>query len=206
VRHTLKLSPLARLYLTLDNEFQRDPSFVADEARYKRLLDMLKLSEQKRDSLLRNFMILDAIALLLLFGKSISVPVINTSLSEIPAARDILIFFSSFTFQFAAVAFLNWNSYSAIIDTINLQRSRQTGIDPDYISASDKFFEFAVKLYRTKMNIRGTDYVVPGRAYQIVSQIIISLLVTTMLSLLCLHLIIVGVSLRQTILTVDGEY
>lgn len=198
----VRLSPLARLYVTLDHEFKLDTSLITDDDRYKRFLEMFRLSEQKRDNILRSVLILDAIASVLTFGKSISIPVIGLSLSEIPAAREIVVFFSSFAFQFTATFFLNWNGYSAIIDTINLQRSRQTGVDPDWLSSSDKFVEFAVKLYRPKMNVYNPDIVAPERAYRIVSALISGLIVTTMLSLLFLHLIVVGISVRQTVLIV----
>ena len=48
----LKLSPLSRLYFTLDRELSLDKSFLADAARYDRLIRMHETSERKRDILI----------------------------------------------------------------------------------------------------------------------------------------------------------
>lgn len=205
-RNGVRLSPLARLYLTLDHELQLDETFRVDNQRYKTLLEMFKLSEQKRDNLLRSFLLLDAVAAILLFGKSINIPGLGISLNDIPAAREIVIFFSSLAFQFAATSFLNWNGYAAMIDTINLHRSRRTGIDPDWLSAGDKFMEFAAKLYRPRMKIYGPDVLLPGRGYRIVARLVSGLTLMTMLTLLLLHLAVATVSIRQTALSLPSGF
>lgn len=99
---------------------------------------------------------------------------------------------------------MNWHGYSAIIDTINLHRSRESGIDPDFLSAPDKYLEFVAKIYRKKMNIHGEDFVIPGRTYQIVSFLVGFLVFVTMLSLLCLHVVVVTVSIRETLSSFGG--
>jgi hypothetical protein len=196
---TLKLSPLSRLYFTLDQEFFLDKSVVSDAERYNKFIKMYQLAEQKRDSLLRSLIIFDALILLLLFGKSITIPGTNISLSEFPAAREASTFLASLGFQFFAFSFVNWHGYAAIVDTINTHRARNTGIDPDYISAADKFLEFVVKLYRGQMNVHGVDFITPSNAYKFVAMCVTGLLALSVLSFLVLHLAVIGISIRETL-------
>ena len=200
----VRLSPLSRLYWTLNSELELDKALVADANRYERFVRMQQVAEQKRDHILRNVIILDALVFLLLFGKGFTIPAINMSLNDIPAAREALTFLASLTFQFLALAFVNWQGYAAIINSINVHRAKSTAVDPDFLSASDKFLEFVVKLYREKMNIHGVDFVIPGRSYKIMSASILLLLKMSILSFLILHLAAVFVSARETYLNMPG--
>ena len=195
----IRLSPLSRLYFTLDRELSLDKSIISDTARYDRLLRMQQLSEKKRDVLLRNMLVLDAVALLLLFGKGIAIPGLSIGLSDVPAARETVTLLASLVFQFATLAYVNWHGYAALIDAINVHKSRATGIDPDFLSASDKFQEFTVKLYRGQMNIHGPDFAVPSFWYRAISKTVIALMTASALSFVCLHLAVVFVSARETL-------
>ena len=166
---------------------------------------MQQASERKRDALIRNMLLLDAVALLLLFGKGITIPGLNIELGDVPAARDALIFLASLSFQFFALAFVNWQGYGAIIDTISKHRTKKSGVDPDFLSAAYKFLEFTIKVYRGNMNIGGMDFASPNGAYKVFSWIVITLVLASVLSLLCLHLTVVFASARETIMTVDGS-
>jgi hypothetical protein len=149
-------------------------------------------------------LVLDAIALLLLFGKGIAIPGLGIGLSDIPAARETVTLLASLAFQFATLAYVNWHGYAALIDSINLHKSRATGVDPDFLSASDKFQEFAVKLYRRQMNVHGQDFAVPGFWYRAVSIFVVALITASALSFVCLHLAVVVVSVRETLLAFPG--
>lgn len=202
----VKLSPLARLYWTLDKEFDLDTSFLSDTPRYERFVRMHGIAEQKRDRLIRNVLVLDAVAMILLFGNTITIPGLNISLKDIPAAREALTLLASLSFQFLAIAFVNWLGYSAIIDMINVHRAKSTGVDADYLSASDKFMEFVVKLYRTKMNIRGLDFVIPGQSYGVMTKCVIGLMTISVYTFILLHLIAIFLSARETVISSSGIF
>ena len=165
----IRLSPLARLYFTLDRELNLDKSLVSDASKYDRIVKMLQIAEAKRDALLRSLMMLDALTLLLIFGKNLTIPGIGLSLAEIPAAREAVTVLASAAFQFLSLAQLNLNCYSAFVDVISQHRARETGVDPDILSAFDKFQEFSVKLYRSKINIHTYDFAEPGTGYKVLS-------------------------------------
>ena len=195
----IRLSPLSRLYFTLDREVALGRDIFSEPARYERFLKMHELAERKRDLIIRNMLALDSIVLLLIFGKAFTIPGLNVSINDIPAAREVVTFAASLTFQFAALAFLNWHGYAAIVDTINIHKFNGSGVDPEFVAASDRFLEFFVKLYRPKMNIRGIDFAEPSKQYMIMARIVNFLLMTSVASFLLLHLTVVFVSGRESI-------
>jgi len=197
----LKLSPLSRLYFTLNHELGLSKDFVWDKDRYDRFVRMQAVAERKRDHLVRSVIVLDLLAFVLLSGKGFTIPGVNINTIDIPAAREALTFLASLAFQFLALAFLNSQGYAAIIDSINAHRARETAIDPDFLSASDKFLEFFVKLYRPKMNIHGIDFVTPGGVYNFMSWCVSFLLKLSVLSFLILHLAGVFISAKETFAT-----
>jgi hypothetical protein len=198
MRSKLKLSPLSRLFFTLGHELSIDNRRLIDDARYERYLKMQQVSEMKRDSMLRAVLLLDALAMLLLFGKSFSVPGLGMPLSEIPAARELLTFFASLSFQFFALAFINWHGYTAIVDAIGTYKAQPSGVDPDFVTASDKYMEFMPKLFRSKMNIYGIDFVTPGRGYTLAAGIASFLAMLSVYSILIIHISAVFVSALTT--------
>ena len=167
---------------------------------------MHEIAEKKRDLLIRNMLILDALVLLLLFGKSITIPGLNVSINDIPAAREVITFFASLTFQFAALAFLNWHGYAAIIDIINVHKFRDSAVDSDFLSSADKFMEFFVKLYRARMNFRGIDFAKPGKLFTITGRVVTFMLMTSVASFLLLHLTVVFISARESVATMTSGF
>lgn len=193
----LKLSPLARLYF----EFNIELGFVnnyLDEGRYDKLIKMYHLAEQRRDTMIRNMLLLDAIALLLIFGKAINIPGLNFSLAELPAARELVTFLAASTFLFMTFSFVNVQGYAALIDVINSHRARGTGFDPDYLTAADRQFEFTPKLYRPKMSLVAPELLKSSRAFRLTSFMVIAVLFLTLLAILAVHLIVAGISIRST--------
>lgn len=195
---TVRLSPLARLYWTLGIELSLDESYP-DKEQFERLIRMQQLSEQRRDSLFRNMFVLDAVALLLFFGRDLVIPGIGLNTSALPAAREVVIFIASVTFQFAAWAFVNWLGYTALIDMIGVKRSKKTFMDADIITASDKFLDFALKIFRPKMNLRGFEVLTTQRGYRIVSTLVTTLLLASVVAFVFLHIVVVTVSALETI-------
>lgn len=200
----IKLSPLSRLYFTLHHEMVLGGALFSEPARYARFVKMCELAERKRDLLLRNMFLFDALVLLILFGKPITVPGLNITLADIPAGREVVTFLASLTFQFAAIAYVNWQGYAAILNVINTFNLQGTGVDSEFITAADKFSEFAVKLYRSKMNILGNDVAFPGRLYKLVAHAVTCLLLASVVSFLCLHLIVVFISGWETFTLMPG--
>ena len=194
---SIRLNPLGRLYFTLDFELSLDESFP-DKDQFDRLIRMHLLAEQRRDSLFRNMLVLDAVALLLFFGRDLVIPGLGINISTLPAAREVVIFLASVTFQFAAWAFVNWLGYTAMIEMIGVKRSK-TGVDAEFFVASDKFLDFAVKIFRPKMNLRGSEVLTIQRGYRLVSAVVTNLLLASVIAFLFLHLVVVFVSARETV-------
>lgn len=191
----LKLSPLSRLYFTLEYDLRKSAK-VFDERRFDRLVSKHNEMVEQRNNLFRNTLICDVVVVLLLFGKSITVPGFGVSLADIPAAREAATIASGLAFQFAMYAFLNWLGYVAIIETIN--RHRNEAVDHDIVSAAEKNIEFIEKLYRSKMNTYGPDYVIPGKSFVVVSRFVVWLGVGSILAILFLHFAIAGFSVATT--------
>lgn len=148
----------------------------------------LDRQEQQRNGLIKGVLIWDAIALLLLYGKTVTLPGLGVSLAEIPAAREVAIFIGSFSFLFCMIAILNTSAYENLIDTVN--RFRNLAIDPDFLSAADRPIGFVHKMLRGKMNIHGVDFLIPSRASNNFAKVTNFLVLTSVISILLLHLLI----------------
>ena len=196
----LKLTPLARLYFSFSHELDVVSGYITDH-RYERLLKMAQAAEARRDGLIKSMFALDAIALLLIFGKGITIPGLNISLSDFPAAREVITFLSASAFFFLASAFLNVSGYSALIDVINQRRTKGTILDPNFLTAADKFYEFTVKLYSPTLNSFAPDVLSPSKAFTWTCRAVFASLFLVIISLLLLHCSVAALSVVQTLKT-----
>lgn len=194
----LKLTPLTRLILTINNEMELDGGRLFDHQRYERCVSMLKVAEARRDQMLKALLFSDAAIVLILSGRAFTLPLIGMSVSEIPAALEIATFAASISFMFFANAQFNWHGYSTLVDGWVLSRARGSGVDPEFVGAADKFMEFVVKVFRPKMNIYGPDLFVPLWGFKFIARTIVFLFVLAVFSFLIIHLAVVGYSLRST--------
>ena len=154
----VKLTPINRLSMSFDLEMGLDKHGLFNSETYNKFVEMYHISEMRRDRILRSVLILDALAFLILSGGSIEIPGVGLELAKIPAILEIVIFTSSISFFFFCVAFVNTQCYSGIVDQIGIRLSQHQNIDPDFINASKKHFDFFLKVFRPKLNIWGEDF------------------------------------------------
>lgn len=192
-KFTLRLSPIVRLMMTLDEEIERDRERVIfNEERHAKFQIMHAVAIGKRDQLFKAAAILDAAILLLLYGRSFSVPGLGISLIDIPAGLEIATILASLAFMLASMAFLNEQAYLAIVNKFGEKFAQPTGVDPDFVNASESYFEFFLKLYRARMNLWGPDHFVPGRGFSWFASLLLVALFISLMVLFALHLMAVG--------------
>lgn len=195
----VKLSPLMRIMMSFEHELSLDKNGLFNEKKYEGYLKQFQVAEQKRDLMLRNLIVIDVLVVLVVLGKEIAVPGTGLSLGQIPSAREVLTFFASMSAMFAAAAHINWHGYSSIIDQFHIRAGVESAIDPDFLSASDKFLEFPVKLYRAKFNIWSADFFEAGGGYVFISAVIMFIFITLIIAFLALHFVVIGYSVWATV-------
>lgn len=195
---SLRMSPIMRVSMTFDSEMDLDSFGIFNKDRFASFVRMQALSEQKRDGFMGRFVILDLVLLLFVFGKPLEIPGINISLSDIPAGLEIATVLSSIFFFLFALSFWTWHAYTAIVDQFGIRLGRYTGIDPDFITSSEKYSELWLKMVRKKFNIWGDDFFVAGSFYRRFFAVQEFFLVTLFLSALALHIYITWLSVRLT--------
>jgi hypothetical protein len=193
---TIKIAPISRVSMTFARELALDKEGLFNEDRYKNYTGMLQQTEQKRDNLVRTIIVCDALVVLLLLGKTIKIPGMELSLAELPGATEALTVLSTLAFFFLATTMINWNAYSLIIDQFNIRKAEKSGIDPDFLSASDKYTEFWLKIYRRKFNIWNFDFFVPRRGFIALSYLVSTCATLVIISMLGLHITVIGAACR----------
>jgi hypothetical protein len=195
----IKLTPITRLSLSLDQEMDLDREGVLfDESRYKNYVSMLQESESKMHSLARSIVITDAIVFFLEFGRKFTLPVIDIPIGSLPAALEIATFFSCLTFVYVALAFINSQAYAAIVNQFSIRRANLHAIDPDFLIASDRFIELFLKLHRTKFNLWGPDFFTPRAAFKYYSIFVVGLALACFFALIFLHMAAIAISIWTT--------
>ncbi|MBB3218359.1 hypothetical protein FHW72_003464 [Ochrobactrum sp. RC6B] len=189
----LKLSPNVRLRMTFEREMTLDKEEkVFNNSLYQKYLSMYERAASRQDTLLRSLVIADGILAIFIFGKDISIPHTELSIREFPAALEILTFFASFSFMMLCLSFANTQAYLAICNQFTNRIAMKYNIDPDFISASDIFTEFHIKLFRPKMNIFGIDFFEAGYGYRWFYSSLLFLLSIIVISIIALHMSIIG--------------
>ncbi|CAN7189481.1 hypothetical protein LJR007_000541 [Aminobacter sp. LjRoot7] len=192
-KFTLRLSPIVRLMMTLDDEMSLDQErLVFNEDRREKFQKMHLEALGKRDQLFKGVAILDAAILLLLYGRAIEVPGLGINLIDVPAGLEIATTLASLAFMFASLAFFNEQAYLAIVNKFGEKFARPAGVDPDFVNASEGYFEFFLKLYGSQMNIWRPDVFVPGRGYRWFFGSLLVALQLSLMALLVLHLMAIG--------------
>lgn len=188
----LKLSPNVRLRMTFEREMILDKEEkVFNDNIYHKYIKMYERATTRQDALMKSFMMADGLLAIFLFGKDFSIPGISISIRDFPAALEILTLFASFSFMILCLAFANAQAYMAICSQFANRTAQKYNIDPDFISASDIYTEFHIKLFRPKMNIFGIDFFEAGRGYRWFYSSLSFLLSLAMMSVIALHISII---------------
>jgi hypothetical protein len=195
--------------MVFSEELKRDTSGILASLKDK-YTERLAVAEQKRDSILRSLLIIDAALAFLISGQNFKVPVLDVSAIEIPAVVETATLASALTIVFVVTQFITWASY----DTISRQygiaaagvvhdASQQTGthaVDPDFINAAETYSELTLKLLRFKFNNFGPDYYQPGKAFNLYSSLVDGLIRLIFALFPIVHGLLVYLSLQATYL------
>lgn len=195
----LKMSPNVRLRMTLGNEMSVDKGdeIFTEELRQKHVL-MHRQATEKMVSLAKSLVFSDVILTLLISGKDMTLPLLNISTSDIPAAVEVFAVFSSLSFMFLCLTFQNEQFYRAIVEVMSARKAHRLGVDSDFVASGDIYTEFYVKTFRSKMNIFNFDFYVPGTAYKLYYGLLSVLIGVLILCLVFLHFALVGYAVALT--------
>lgn len=188
------LSPVTRLSLTFDNEISLDNKGIFTLETYQEYISMMERIEVRRDLLIKNMLIIDAILYLLLNGQHWNLPYIDISVSDIPSVLIVVSILSSLQFFLVCLYQVNHDSYVAIVYQIGHRISRDQLIDPDFITASKLPFLFVPKIFREKMNLFGDDFYQSERPFVLFSKYINWLMWIVALIWPTAHMLVVGYS------------
>lgn len=172
---------------------------VFNEELHARYIAMHREASSAQDRSIKSVATADIGLSFILFGKNIKIPGTDFGLQDIPAATEVLTVVATFGFLTFCMAFANAQSYQAILEQFSNRKARKYGIDPDFITYGDIFSQVYIKVFRFKMNFFGSDYFVPGKKYKLFYGALISMLAVSWLSLLIMHLTVVGSGIRYSI-------
>lgn len=134
----------------------------------------------RRDRLARSTLLLDGLLLMVINGQNLQIPGLGVELINLPGIIPALVIAASLAFAFLCIAFFNEQCYQALISVMNDRRARAA--DADFLTASDVFQEWIVKLYASRMNHATFDFFEPGKAYvRTFSTVLIWMTVTVVL-------------------------
>lgn len=198
--YPLEIGPNVRLRLTVAEEMRldADAEIFTDEL-HSKYIAMRNEADRQLQLNLKGVGYADIGLCLLLFGKNLKIPGTDFGLQDIPAATEVLTAIASFCFLWLCQAFANSQCYMAVIDQFSIRRALKKGIDPDFVTYGDVFSQIFVKVFRTKMNIYGSDFFVPRKRYRMFYGVVLTLVVLSWLTVITLHCIVVGAGVWNSI-------
>lgn len=189
----LNLSPNVRLRMTVAEEMRLDPQGeIFTETLHDKYISMHREAVNQQNAALKTLAISDIGLALLLFGKNIKIPGTDFGIQDIPAATEVLTVSAAFGFLTLAMAFLNSQSYQAILNQFYVRSAEKWGVDPDFIAFGNIFSQVYLKAFRPKMSSTGIDFFQPEKPYIIFYSTIVILLGISWLSILALHICVVA--------------
>jgi hypothetical protein len=197
----LKLTPVTRLLMSMDNEMSLDKQGIFNEDLRKQYLQTLQGAEKQRDAILKSLFWIDGLLAVLLSGQKLKIPTMDLTVSELPMFREILTLGASLAFLFTAIFFLNAMCYSLVVDKFAHRKAEVNAIDPDFISAADKYFHFAIKIFSPKLNTWGVDFCAPNAKFKFFAATISFLINAIFVLFPVVHFCLVAFSLYQTLIS-----
>lgn len=198
----LDLSPNVRLRMTAAEEMRLDPQEeVFNDALHDKYISMHREAINQQNAAIKTLVISDIGLALLLFGKNIKIPGTDFGIQDIPAANEVLTISAAFSFLTLAMAFLNSQSYQAILEQFYIRRAAKWGIDPDFIAFGNIFSQVYLKSFRRKMNNFGIDFFIPEKRYVVFYSLLVVLLALSWLSILALHICVVAAGAWHSVST-----
>lgn len=196
----LELSPNVRLRITAAEEMRLDTNdeIFTDELHLK-YVNMQKEAERQLQVSIKGIGYADIGLCLLLFGKNVKIPGTDFGLQDIPAAIEVLTVVASFYFLVLAQTFANNQCYIAIIEQFSNRKTLRLGIDPDFVTFGNVFSQLYLKAFRYEMNFFGRDFFRPKKRYQTFYGMVIFLLASSWISIIIMHLIVVGFGVWKSI-------
>lgn len=192
----LKLSPNVRLRMTVYEEMNLDPKGeIFNEDLLQRYIGMHNEAVNRQNVLAKTFLVCDIALAAVVFGKKIPIPGTGLEVLDLPAALQTLTILSAVAFLFTALTFLNGQMYQGVIEQFHQRRAEKLGIDPDFLSSAYVYTELWIKAFRGTMNFWTFDYFTPRRGYRAYYGVIVVAVSLALLSLLLLHLMLMGYAL-----------
>ena len=111
--------------------------------------------------MLRTMMALTFLMFFVSNGQSMTIPYFKIDLASVPGLNALIGFANSFTILMIAMTGVTIGAYGGLIDQFAQQRSNNTVVDPDIISASLSPQMLAMKILRVQFNTHHPVYIVP---------------------------------------------
>lgn len=201
----VRLTPTLRFRLAFYDELRFDEQGrLRSVEQYKKFIAALQVSEQKRDSAVKSWLVITSAMSAVLFGADLTIPGLNTSLKNLPAALEITTALSIICFVFLLMAFHTHQCYGAIVSIYSQAIANGSSVDPDYIMASEVHNEFFLKMFRIPMHIGGLDTYLPGAGFEFASKAIAVLFGFLIECILILYLSLVFYSVISTVFSASN--
>jgi hypothetical protein len=165
-----KLNPLTRLTMAFDSELTLMDDPLKEAALADKYLARVQETSARRDNTLKGLVVLNAFLAIASSGKSVNIPGVGISMSDIPALMEVLIGLVSVAFYLSAHSFMTWLCYSQIHHVFAQRIARKKGIDPDLFSFADTSSEPALKMLRPDLNIWGADWYTAGKGFKVTAK------------------------------------
>ncbi|MEM7241329.1 MAG: hypothetical protein AAF429_04000 [Pseudomonadota bacterium] len=191
----LILTPMSRLTMTFNEELNLDQNKVFNKEYYDNLIARFLEVQASQNALVKNLGLINTILFLILHGQEWTIPILNVEIAQIPAIKEIFVFYSSLAFYFLCMVFVNAQSYSGLINQCGNRVVDSRLIDPDYYNAAKIEHSFPLKLYRPKSNIWGVDFFEPGKGFRILSFVNNLTIILAALIIPAIHFGLIGYAL-----------
>ncbi|MCS4240926.1 hypothetical protein M2418_000428 [Rhizobium sp. BIGb0125] len=155
--------------------FDAELTLMADPVKEAELADKYLARAQeasaRRDSTLKALVVLNTFLAIASSGKSVNIPGVGISMSDIPALMEVLIGLVSAAFYLSAHSFTTWLCYSQIHYVFIERVARKKELDPDLYSFAETSSEPTLKMLGPELNIWGPDWYAAGKGFKVTAKL-----------------------------------